>query len=622
MKVFDRFSTKRYRTMAISLALAVLVGLLGVALLPRIEAYYIKRAQTEARSTLRLVTDGVDQAVRRLEAIPTLIASDPLMQRLLREPGNSGLVPFANEKLRLTALSLGASDIYVLDTAGTTIAASNYRSPTSFMGRNFSFRPYFQQAVSGEFARFHALGTTSDERGFFYAAPVLAGIEVLGVLAVKITVDDLETAWEESTHEILVADPNGIAFLSSNPTYRMRPLAPLTDGVRSMIARTRQFPIEQLTPIPFSASVVAAGAVEVKLGSFAQEESYLSLSAPLQLPGWHAIVLSPLDPVRRDALYALFVLGLVVFAAGLILAVVLLQRARVQERIRVAQSQRQILERMVRRRTADLDAANQSLRSEIVERKSAEARLRKTQKELVQAGKLAALGQMSAALSHEINQPLAAVKSYADNAAQYLQRNRLSEVADNILRISQMADRMAKISGHLRNFARQPGDKLRDVEIGEVVQEAVEIVAPQLRQTGVTLHLNPSPEPLWVKGGKLRLQQVIVNILSNAMDAVSAADPKEIYITWAAEGDKVQISIRDTGHGIAPLVMDQVFDAFYTTKEAGSGMGLGMSISYNIVEDFGGKLAAQNHPDGGAVFTVVLRRAEPQAMQSNPMVAE
>jgi len=273
------------------------------------------------------------------------------------------------------------------------------------------------------------------------------------------------------------------------------------------------------------------------------------------------------------------------------------------------------LESEVRARTTDLDAANATLRREVGERRATEDRLRRSQKELVQAGKLAALGKMSAALSHEINQPLAAVKSYADNAARFLERERMEEVGTNIARISEMADRMAGISRHLREFARQPGERLRPIPVRETVAKAVEVVAPQMRERGVRVLLPPPEAETMALGGALRLQQVIVNLLTNAADAMAQAPRKEIDIGIATTPDDVSVTVRDHGSGIPDTAPEQMFEAFFTTKEAGIGMGLGLSISYNIVEDFGGRLEAANHLDGGVVFTVVLRRPDDPATQ-------
>jgi len=267
-----------------------------------------------------------------------------------------------------------------------------------------------------------------------------------------------------------------------------------------------------------------------------------------------------------------------------------------------------LLEARVVERTADLDAANASLRDEVAERRHAEEQLRKSQKELIQAGKLAALGKMSAAISHEINQPLAAIKSYAVNASTFLNRSRLEDAKFNIDNISKMSDRMTEISRHLRNFARQPGDSVKPVDIIEAIEETIELVGPEFRAQHARIIFEPCDGAVWALGGKLRLQQVLVNIMTNALEAMAGQNEMLVECDLAVEPDVVSIKVRDHGPGVPKDSFEQVFDAFFTTKEAGSGMGLGMSISQNIVTDFGGSLSVENHPNGGAVFTVTLNR--------------
>lgn len=602
------------RARRLGLAMVALAALVGALVQAHGWArdYYQSRALATGQSTLLLVSEAVDQAVGRFAPIPGLIASEPTYAAMLKQQSNQGFGPYVNEKLRQLALSFGASEVFVMDMTGRTVATSNYRDPDSFLDQSFAYRPYFTQAAAGRAAFFHALGTTSGERGFFFSAPILDGIEVVGVLAVKQTVGRIESDWSGTGREILIADENGIVFMSSRTDYRFRALAPLTRGLRDQIEETRQFPLDRVQPIDLSANVIAPGAVQVMLGAGDAAERYLADSLPLELAGWHAIVLTPMGPVQRQVWRSLALGTLALMAMGLAALLVAQRRAHIRQRIRFERRQRALLEDKVQQRTADLDAANDSLRAEINERRRTEDRLRKSQKELIQAGKLAALGQMSAAISHEINQPLAAMKSYADNATQYMARARYDEAGENIRSISQMSDRMADILRHLRNFARQPGDTLRPVEVNEVIGETLTLTGPQLRARDAEIRWDPGPARL-VLGGKLRLQQVLVNIITNALEAMKddAKPVLEIEVTETA--DTVQIHLRDHGPGLPPETRDQVFDAFFTTKEAGSGMGLGMSISHNIISDFGGALVAENHPEGGAVFTVALQRHTEEA---------
>ncbi|MFC6491245.1 sensor histidine kinase, partial [Nitratireductor sp. GCM10026969] len=308
----------------------------------------------------------------------------------------------------------------------------------------------------------------------------------------------------------------------------------------------------------------------------------------------------------------LLLLGLAALAAFIFFQ----RRARLHERIAFQRQAQEQLERRVEERTADLALVNRRLEKEVAERRDAENRLRQTQADLVQAGKLAALGQMSAALSHEFNQPLGAVKTYADNAAILIERSRLDEARDNVMRISGLTDRMAAISRHLRNFARKPNQKLGPVAVGEVVGDALELLEGRLKVARVKVAVDLGPEPLAARAGPVRLQQVLVNLLSNAVDAVEGQPERIVALTARAEGEEVLITVRDNGPGVPEAIRERIFDPFFTTKGVGKGLGLGLSISYNIVKDFDGTLALAEHPEGGAVFTVALHRAEVAAREA------
>ena len=218
---------------------------------------------------------------------------------------------------------------------------------------------------------------------------------------------------------------------------------------------------------------------------------------------------------------------------------------------------------------------------------------------------------MSAALSHEFNQPLAAAKTYADSAALLIERGRTAEASDNVRRISSLIDRMASISRHLRNFARKPNEKLGAVRVEEVMRDTVEIVAARLKAAGATLDIDLGAEPLIVQAGSVRLQQVLVNVISNAADAVEGLDDRRISVEARREDERAVLTVRDHGPGVAAAIAERIFDPFYTTKGVGKGLGLGLSISYNIVKDFGGSLAVSNHPEGGAVFRIELLITDP-----------
>ena len=335
-------------------------------------------------------------------------------------------------------------------------------------------------------------------------------------------------------------------------------------------------------------------------------QKFIVSEALMEDAGWRLHVLTPKAIATGRTLTTMVFVLLLILLALLAGGLVLQRRARLMRSIELQKLTQDELENRVALRTHDLNEANHNLKREVEERTQAEKRLRSTQQELIQAGKLAALGQMSAALSHELNQPLAAVKSYADNARTYLQRDKTDKASENIKRISEMADRMAELGNHLKNFARRPKQKVDGARLLDAIEVATRILGGRLRNAGVELVVEPFDPGLTVKAGLVRLQQVLINLISNALDAMEKHPGNAVHVDVEVLDDKVNINVRDYGPGIDDEIIRQVFDPFFTTKDVNKGLGLGLSISYNIVQDFGGSLTAANHPEGGAVFTVSL----------------
>ncbi len=590
---------------AAALAVAVLVAVGGGRIATRV---YLDDAAARGQTTLRLAVSALDGHMRRFEPLPELIADHAGIKALVADPANADLRAEANRYLKETNALLKSSDIYVMVPSGDTIAASNHDGPLSFVGENFSYRPYFQDAIAGRPGRFFALGTTSLKRGYYFSAPVRIEGLVRGVVVFKVDLDAIEASWRGGDHAIIVNDPEGIVFMSGRPDWLYAGLLPLTPERLARTEESRRYANAQLRELPTRRGRLYDHELMTVLDDSATTE-YLVLSAEMAGAGWTVSVLADTASAYTQSFVSVAVALLLLGLAALVAAIVLQRRARLAERMQLQQSARAELEHRVSERTADLALVNRQLETEVAERRATEQQLRQTQSDLVQAGKLAALGQMSAALSHEFNQPLTAVKTYADNAVVLIERDRIAEAKDNVTRISALTDRMAAISRHLRNFARKPNEKLGPVDLGEVVADTVEIVAWRLKAADATLAVDLGPSPLTVRGGAVRLQQVLVNIISNAADAVEGLEDRTIELSARKKSGRVAITVRDHGPGVPPAIAERIFDPFFTTKGVGKGLGLGLSISYNIVKDFGGSLSVTNDPAGGAVFVIELDAA-------------
>lgn len=565
--------------------------------LPFVTLRFMNEASLQAGSALRLAVSALSGQLKRYEPLPALIADHDDIKGLLLRPEDPTLRMKANLYLEQINALLQSSDIYVMTMTGETIAASNYDNPATFIGQNFSYRPYFQDAAKGRQARFYALGTTSAKRGYYFASPVMAGGVIKGVIVFKVDIDAIEGSWRGGEYRIIVNDPEGIIFMSGSPEWLYSSVLPLT---RERLARTtasRRYADAMLVELPVQRSELAGHSL-MQINEADGAHEYLILSQYVGDADWTVSVLMDTTSVHSQARTAIVALVLLIFVAGLVGGVLIQRRARLNERIEMESRAKAELEHRVEERTADLASVN--------------LELRKTQADLIQAGKLAGLGQMSAALSHEFNQPLAAAKTYADSAVLLLERQRFDEVQGNLLRISSLIDRMASISRHLRNFARKPNEKLGPVSVEGVLRDTLEIVSARLTAARAEVVSDLGAPPPVVRAGSVRLQQVLVNIISNAADVAECLEDRRIHVSTHHDGKRIAIEVRDHGPGVQPALADRIFDPFFTTKGVGKGLGLGLSISYNIVKDFGGNLTVANHPEGGAVFRIELDAASGQ----------
>ncbi|MGC4391867.1 MULTISPECIES: sensor histidine kinase [unclassified Agrobacterium] len=571
------------------------------------ESYFGEMSE-QGRTTLRLAVSALGGLLNRYEPLPALIADHDDIEELVAHPKDAELRQRANVYLKSINTLLESSDIYIITLDGETIAASNYDGPTSFVGENFSYRPYFQDAAKGLQSRFFALGTTSHKRGYYFSAPILFNEEIKGVIVFKVDIEGIEASFGDGENRILVSDPEGIIFMTGTPQWLYSGLMPLTPERLARTETSRRYANATLKELPLKNGNFGSH----QLMTIAQddgEREYMVLSQPMPDAGWTVSVLMDTGSLRTQVKTAMIAIILCLCLAAAVIAAMLQRRRRLRERlIHQAEAQAE-LERRVEERTADLARVNQEIEHEIAERRQTEKQLRRMQNDLVQAGKLAALGQMSAALSHEFNQPLAAAKNYAENASLLVERGRLEEVTENLRRISGLIDRMASISKHLRNFARKPNEKMAAVGLEAVLRDTLEIVGARLKAADAVLDVDLGPVQLAVKAGPVRLQQVLVNIISNAADAVEGREDRHIALQAVQHGQMVSIFIRDRGPGVPAAISERIFDPFFTTKGVGRGLGLGLSISYNIIKDFGGQLRVRNHEEGGAEFEIELPAA-------------
>ena len=561
-----------------------------------------------AQATLRLALATLRNELGRYETLPRVLAGNPLFSALLPEPRSEPLAGRANGYLERLAQITGASDIYLLDSSGLTLAASNWNTDVSFVGQNFSYRPYFRGAMAGGLGRYYALGTTSGRRGYYFAYPVERDDGIVGALVVKVDVAVVEQSWAEGPDEVLVSDESDVLFMATRPEWMFHTLRRLSTEELSRIARDQQYPLAEIEPLQVVAREPLpheAERLRVALpGETGAPREFLAQSLPMAETGWNVHVLADTAPVHAQVRTVSVAVGLGMLLLLLAFAWASQRRVMLRQRLAEQDATQRLLEHRVRERTAELE-------HEIAEHSAAEAELRRTQGELIQASKLSALGQMSAGISHELNQPLAAIRSFADNALVLFERGRSEDARENLSRISQLTERMARIIRNLRTFARKEGEDVIAVSLSAVIEDSLALLERRIAQEGVTVERSLPDHEVWAYGGPVRLQQVVLNVVGNAIDAMQDNDSRHLRIGLAEDDTEVTLSVRDSGTGIAPEVMGDLFVPFFTTKEVNEGLGLGLSISYGIVRGFGGSISASNSVEGGAEFHIRLRRAAP-----------
>lgn len=559
--------------------------------------------EARAAATLALTLRALEGHVRRLEAVPALLAEQEEVQRFVANRDDRIAGEALNRWLAAKAQQFDAVSVHLMALDGRVIAASDHVRPDGGMGRSFAGYPHFTRSLAGDRGRFYGIVRAAGQRGYHVAAPVRAvSGDIAGVITVTVGLDEVEADWRRQEAHILVTDPEGIVFLSSDPRWLFRATAPRDRASVAASAVARRYAELPVTPLPLTeAQVWGQPVVRIAAGDPAAGE-FVGAHRLMSPAGWTVHVLLATEPMRAAARWAAAV-GLLVAGLALLAGALTAQRLARRARTKVE------LERRVIARTADLARANERLAEEIVERRLTDEALRHTQADLVQAGKLAALGTMSAALSHEINQPLAAARNYADSAGILIDRGDTARAKENVGQIMTLIDRMADIARHLRHVARKPDQPLQDVALPQAVAEALATAATRLTDAGAEVTVELPPDLPLVRGGPVRLQQVLVNVLSNAADAVAGREDRRIMVTAGVGGGRVLLSIRDHGPGVPKAIADRIFDPFFTTKRVGAGMGLGLSISYNILKDFGGELRVANDPEGGAVFTLDLQAA-------------
>ncbi|WP_265501604.1 sensor histidine kinase [Paracoccus beibuensis] len=533
------------------LVLATLVPLATHRLTHQAALARLEDTATVAAQTRALALDSL---LDRQRAVAAVLAVDQQVVEALEGGVDADVAVSA--KLDLLRAETQSNVIYLLDRSGRAIAASNWGKPVSFVGHDYGFRDYFREALAEGTGQEYALGTVSGRPGLYLAHDVRAGGQTLGVVVVKVEFDALEAAWARDPAATHVLDETGRVIITSRPSKRFQP-APALPGVAD-------------------------------------------IGAPVRRTNWRLVVQAPTAAAGRVAALAAGTALMATLLAGVAAALISARLRRAARRTRAAAAYRADLERAVAARTS-------ALSDEMRERQAAEQRLAQLQADLVQANKLATLGQVTAGFAHEVNQPLATIRLLAENGLGVL-KDVAPMVRQNLDRIVGMTERIGQITSELRSFSRKATGSFGAVSLRDAIEASMMLTASRRRASAMAFDLPNIPRDLFVRAEAVRLEQILVNLLTNSHDAQEGMAGARISITLAEGPDSIGLTISDDGPGLTPDMAAQLFTPFATDKP--QGLGLGLVISRDIARDFGGELDVVPPIAGrGAAFRLTLPRA-------------
>jgi len=533
---------------------------------------------TRNRAELRqaLYSGNLISELQRNSVVPLLLSRDPALINAL----NSDNYSQTSQRLISYIEEIGAASLMLLDESGRVVAASDRNK----IAGNHRSDPYFVNATRSNETVFTQFRDDNGAYFFNYSRRIDSENVLAGVIVVEADLRKFEQAWSGISDAVFVTDSEGVIILATEPRWRG-----LTEA-EALIAQPAPTAIDR-------AIRATTDWTTLPIDTYLQGEAVMRTENRIAFRGWRMASFTPYASVRErvNGVLALEIMAFALMLAGAFYLVGRRARARSM---------------FFQRESAELRQLNDALQREVAERQRAEKNLEVAEQTLAQSSKLAALGEMSAAVSHELNQPLAAMKTYLAGAKLLLHRKRPDEALSSFQRIDDLIERMGSITRQLKSYARKAGDAFEPVDIRDAISSALSMMEPQLKRRDVKINRSVPREPVMVVADRVRLEQVMINLLRNALDATRTVEDPSIDILVSA-GDTATFSVRDNGHGIDDL--DNLFEPFYTTKAPGDGVGLGLAISSGIVNDLGGRLTARNAKNGGAVFEVQLPVMQPNA---------
>lgn len=562
----------------------------------------------QGRTEINLKAALLRSVLERPRALPLVLSqdrdvSDALMTRSATD------IDRLNRKLEALVTGTKAAVIYVTDDRGVAIASSNWQDKTSFVGSDYSFRSYFKDAMANGTGEQFALGSVSNRPGLYITNRVSSDGKPLGVVVVKMEFDQLESDWRDSGRPAFITGRQNVVLITNLPSWRFMTVGALDPTTAAGIRESLQFGGAPLQPLPMQVEpplVDDVAQVKAVLPG-GGEASFIEMKTDVATTNWVLHYLVPLQPMLGDSVVQAMFVSLALFlGASILTALVMWRRQANLFGLARAALARAELERRVRERTQDLSRARDLLQAEVSEHRNTEERLKGVQQELVAANRLAILGQVAAGVAHEINQPLATIRAYAENARTFLDRKKIDTAQENVGLIVDLTQRIATITDELRAFARKGRGVPEPVPLRNVLEGAVVLLKTRFAGRIEAISIDLPDEALTVLGNRIRLEQVFINLFQNALEALQDDADARVEVKVEKTPAGVIVTVADNGPGIPAEIGDVLFTPFNTSKE--QGLGLGLVISKEILADYGGTISVESD-ETGTRFAVSLKGA-------------
>ena len=578
----------------------------------------------------------IDSELDKFKQIPNLLSHDPRLLSYFDSSPQTDKISAAqlNQLLFEWSNQSQADTIYIHDPSGTVVASSNYQKPRTFVGENFSFRPYFASAIQGNNTHYVALGARSNVRGYFLSSPLYVENDIVGVITVKVSLENLENILTSDEFEIVVLDSNQVVFLSSQTPWLYHSLLPLTQQQQTDISLQRQYGQSEISIIEVFRSSSSQPEANANRSNNLQSNQIQKELTANQLFKLGTFNLYPaavsnnqyqvvaLKETRAELIKVLQIDVIFVVIYSLVMLIAWSWRQTYVAKVALTRLN-QNLEQTVDKRTHYLKQSNQQLQQTIFQYQESQSKLKQTEQELTQTAKLAVLGELSASINHEINQPLAALRTYSENSLKLLEMERTDLVKSNLEKMIVLNNTITDIIARLKVFTRKVTKQEHHVaNLHQAVNNATSILSALMIKQGITLRLSTVPDDINIAIHPTELEQVLVNLIHNATQALQqqaidqqtllqqttvqqTADQQaipQIGVEWQLHEDMCQVIIWDNGIGMSADKLEQLFDPFFTTKP--EGLGLGLSISKRIIEAYHGSISAAQLEPSGMVFSL------------------